>query len=113
MAKSLVRNQIAGRTFGFAVPAEGATAKTFCDNHLEGTYNVYEVESTSGNEVEASVLRVTVTGKSQAGRKHTLTFYGKSGLKESEIKTALQDVTFNNVKFDEVYIIGISEVAIS
>ncbi|WP_216842255.1 hypothetical protein [Campylobacter sp. CCUG 57310] len=65
MAKSLVRNQIAGRTFGFAVPADGATAKTFCDNHLEGIYNIYEVESTSGNEVEASVLRVTVTGKNE------------------------------------------------
>ena len=113
MAKSLIRNQLAGRTFGFALPADGATAKTFCDNYLEGIYNVYEVESTQGNEVEASVLRITVTGKSSSGRKHTLTFYGKSGLKESEIKTALKDVTFNNVKFDEVYIIGISEVAIS
>ena len=113
MAKSLVRNQLAGRTFGFALPADGATAKTFCDNHLEGTYSVYEVESTQGNEVEASVLRITVTGKNAAGRKHTVQFYGRAGLKESEIKTALLNVTFNGVKYEEVYIINISEVAIS
>ncbi|QKG28765.1 hypothetical protein [Campylobacter sp. RM16187] len=113
MAKSLIRNQLAGRTFGFALPADGATAKTFCDNHLEGTYSVYEVEATQGNEVEAKVLRVTVTGKSAAGRKHTITFYGKAGLKESEIRTALQDVTFNNVKFDEVFVINISEIDIA
>ena len=76
MAKSLIRNTLGGRTFGFAVPADGATAKTFADNNLDGKYVVYEVESTSGNDVVTDLWDVTVTGKSATTKgKHTFQFY--------------------------------------
>ena len=40
MAKSLIRNTLGNRTFGFAVPADGATAKTFAENNLDGKFVV-------------------------------------------------------------------------
>ena len=58
MAKSLIRNTLGNRTFGFAVPADGATAKTFAENNLDGKFVVYEVEATSGNEVVSDLLDV-------------------------------------------------------
>lgn len=113
MAKSLIRNTLGGRTFGFAVPAEGASAVTFATNHLEGTFEVFEVANTSGNDTEAEVWDVTVTGKNLAGRKTSFRFYAKSSKTEDEIRTALKEKTFNNVKFDEVFIINMEKKTIA
>ncbi|WP_169779665.1 hypothetical protein [Campylobacter curvus] len=113
MAKSLIRNKFGTISKGFALPADGATAKAFCDNHLEGEYEVYEVESTSGNETEAAVTKVTVTGQNAAGRKVTFGFYAQANIKESEIRTALLNGTFNSVKFETVHIIEMKAIALS
>ena len=114
MAKSLIRNTLGSRTFGFAVPADGATAKTFADNNLDGKYVVYEVESTSGNEVETDVWDVTVTGKSATTKgKHTFQFYANFNKTEDEIHTALLNKTFNGVKFEEVFITNLQQVTIA
>jgi hypothetical protein len=113
MAKSLIRNTLGNRTFGFALPADGATAKTFCDNNLDGTYEVFEVEASSGNETEAEFYDVTVTGKNAAGRKTTFRFYASSTKNEDEIMTALQDKTFNGVKFEQIYIINMEKITVA
>ena len=114
MAKSLIRNTLGGRTFSFAVPADGATAKTFAENNLDGKYVVYEVESTSGNEVETDVWDVTVTGKEAATkRKHTFQFYAQYSKTEDEIRTSLLAKTFNGVKFDEIFVTNFEKITIS
>ena len=113
MAKSLIRNTLGNRTFGFALPADGATAKTFCDNNLDGTYEVFEVEASSGNDTVAEFYDVTVTGKNAAGRKTTFRFYASSTKNEDEIMTALQDKTFNGVKFEQIYIINMEKITVA
>ena len=114
MAKSLIRNTLGNRTFGFAVPADGATAKTFAENNLDGKFVVYEVESTSGNEVVTDLWDVTVTGKSATTQtKHSFQFYAKFGKTEDEIRTALLNKTFDGVKFEEVFVINMQQVTIA
>ena len=114
MGKSLIRNTLGNRTFGFAVPADGATAKTFAENNLDGKFVVYEVESTSGNEVVADLWDVTVTGKSAASKaKTTFQFYADYSKDEDEIRTALLNKTFNGVKFEEVFVINMQHVTIA
>ena len=112
MAKSLIRNTLGNRTFGFAVPADGATAKTFAENNLDGKFVVYEVESTSGNDVVTDLWDVTVTGKSETSKgKHTFQFY--ADFSEDEIRTALLNKTFNGVKFEEVFVINMQHITIA
>ena len=114
MAKSLIRNTLGSRTFGFAVPADGAAAKTFADNNLDGKYVVYEVESTSGNDVVTDLWDVTVTGKSATTKgKHTFQVYADFSKTEDEIRTALLNKTFNGVKFEEVFITNMTPVTIA
>ena len=113
MAKSLIRNTLGNRTFGFAVPADGATAKTFAENNLDGKFVVYEVEATSGNEVVSDFWDVTVTGKNTAGKKHTFQFYADFSKDEDEIRTALLNKTFNGVKFESVFIINMQHVTVA
>lgn len=112
MAKSLVRNVIGGRTFGFITSGDAAATKAFCDTNLEGTYAIYEVTSKAGNDVEAMVNLVTVTGKAKDGRKTTFSFYAKSNLSEDELRAGLLNVTFDGVKFEEVYIIHMQQIKI-
>ena len=100
MAKSLIRNTLGNRTFGFAVPADGATAKTFAENNLDGKFVVYEVESTSG--------------KSETSKgKHTFQFYADFSKDEDEVRTALLNKTFNGVKFEEVFVINMQHITIA
>lgn len=113
MAKSLIRNTLGNRTFGFAVPADGATAKSFCENHLDGTYQVFEVEASSGNDTVAEFYDVTVTGKNSANRKTTFRFYASSNKNEDEIMAALQDKTFNGVKFESIFIINMEKITVA
>ena len=113
MAKTLIRNTLGGRTFGFAVPADGATAKTFAENNLDGKFAVYEVESTTGNEVVAQLWDVTVTGKNAAGKKYTFQFYADYSKDEDEIRAALLNKTFNEVKFEEVFVINLQPITIA
>lgn len=42
MAKTLVRNKIAERVFGMALPCDAKEAKAFCEAMLDGTYAIYE-----------------------------------------------------------------------
>ena len=113
MAKSLIRNTLGNRTFGFAVPADGATAKSFCENHLDGTYQVFEVEESLGNDTVAEFYDVTVTGKNAANRKTTFRFYASSTKNEDEIMAALQDKTFNGVKFESIFIINMEKITVA
>ncbi|MDO5650331.1 MAG: hypothetical protein Q4G11_06975 [Gallicola sp.] len=110
MAKSLVRNKISSRTFGFIASADATATKAFCDAHLDGTYAIYESAGKTGNETEAAFNRVTVTGKATDGRKTSFSFYSKSTLNEDEIRAALREKTYNGVKFDEVYIIHMQAI---
>lgn len=112
MAKCLVRNVIGDRTFGFLVSADSATAKGFCENFLDGTFEIFENVAKSGSPVEALVNKVTLTGKSNDGRKATFSFYAKSNLNEDELRAAVLNKTFNQVEFDEVYIISMSQIKI-
>lgn len=107
--KCLVRNKIGGKNFGFITPATAEVTKAFCDTHLDGTYVIYESTAKVGNPVEAEVLNVTITGKSQSGTKSSFSFYAKSTKTEDEIRAALLGKTFNNVKFDEIYIINMNK----
>lgn len=114
MAKSLIRNTLGNRTFGFAVPADGATAKTFADNNLDGKYVIYEVENTSGNEIETDLWDVTVTGKSLTSKaKTTFQFYADYTKDEDDIRAALLNKTFNGVKFEEVYLTNMQHITIA
>ena len=101
MAKSLIRNTLGNRTFGFAVPADGATAKTFAENNLDGKFVV-------------DLWDVTVTGKSATTKtKHSFQFYAKFNKTEDEIRTALLNKTFDGVKFEEVFVINMQQVTIA
>ncbi|AQW84185.1 hypothetical protein CPIN18021_0315 [Campylobacter pinnipediorum subsp. caledonicus] len=106
MAKTLIRNKIASKTFGMALPASAETAKAFADVALEGEYAIFERKSEQGNDTEAQVIEYVVTGKSEAGFKTTFSFYANANKTEVDIKTALLEKTFNGVKFDEIYIIS-------
>ncbi|RAZ51696.1 hypothetical protein [Campylobacter hyointestinalis] len=106
MSKVLVRNYLGEKTFGYNLPCDYDTASTFCANNLDGLYEIYEVKETI-DKGEADGTKVTVTGKNAQGNKHTFSFIAKSTFNEDEIKTALKNKTFNNVRFEEVYIIGL------
>lgn len=108
MAKSLIRNTIAGKTYGFIVPADDVNAKAFADVALEGEYAVYANTATTGNENEANVLEYTITGRNASGKKETFSFYAPSTKTEADILTALKDKTFNGVKFEQIFIINAS-----
>ncbi|EAJ1232660.1 hypothetical protein [Campylobacter fetus] len=112
MSKVLIRNVIANKTFGFVLPCDVDTATTFCTNNLDGTYSIFQAKDPVDKGIAQGSNLVTVTGKSAAGFKHTFQFSARANLNEDEIKTALLNKTFNNVKFDEVYIIGLkAEIA--
>ncbi|ANE35644.1 hypothetical protein CIG11343_0583 [Campylobacter iguaniorum] len=113
MSKVLVRNKLGNKTFGFLLPADVDSASTFCANNLDGRYEIYQAKDPIDKGVEGGVNRVTVTGKNETGYKHTMTFYVKGSLNEDEIRTALLNKTFNNVKYAEVYIIGLSSVSVA
>ncbi|WP_065838898.1 hypothetical protein [Campylobacter fetus] len=108
MSKVLVRNVIGNKTFGFVLPCDADTANSFCQNNLEGTYEIYQAKDMVDKGIASGSNLVTVTGKSLAGFKHTFQFSARANLNEDEIRTALLNKTFNNVKFDEVYIIGLT-----
>lgn len=78
MAKSLIRNMIAGKNYGFTVFADGQTAATFADAALNGTYQVLKRQSESGNAKVDSAIEYVITGKNEAGLKTTFSFYAKS-----------------------------------
>lgn len=107
MSKVLVRNRLAEKTFGFVLPCDVDTASTFCTNNLDGVYDIYQSKEVVDNGVANGVNMVTVTGKNEQGYKHTFTFFAKATFTEEEVKVALMNCTFNNVKFAEVYIIGL------
>ncbi|WP_170000596.1 hypothetical protein [Campylobacter sp. RM9328] len=110
MAKSLIRNTINGRRYGFIVPADDVVAGTFAAAALDGEYSIYLQTGESGTETEAAVLEYTITGKNNAGAKTTFSFYAKPSVTENDIHTALIEKTFNGVKFDEIYIISARSV---
>lgn len=112
MAKSLVRFKLAERTFGFITSADAEVTKAFCDANLDGIYAIYQVTSKVGSDIETIVNRVTVTGKAEDGRKTTFSFYAKQNLSEDEIRAALLNKTFNDVRFSEVYIIDMRRIQI-
>uniref|UniRef100_UPI003AF82286 hypothetical protein n=1 Tax=Campylobacter hyointestinalis TaxID=198 RepID=UPI003AF82286 len=106
MSKVLVRNRLAEKTFGFVLPCDVDTASTFCTNNLDGTYEIYQAKDMVDKGITNGVNVVTVTGKNEQGYKHTFTFFARANWTEEEIKVALKNKTFNNVKFAEVFIIG-------
>lgn len=110
MAKTLIRNKIAGKNYGFIVPADNEKAKAFADVALDGEYEIYERKSETGDSAEAAAIEYTVTGKSDTGHKTTFSFYAKANVGEAEIKTALLNKTFNGVRFSELYIISAKNV---
>lgn len=112
--KTLVRNKLGNRTYGFALPCTGEAANTFCQNFLDGEYSIYESKSKVGNPAEAKVSKVTVTGKNSASKdKVTFSFYAKPTLNEDEIRTALLNITANGVKLDEIYVINMEVVQVT
>lgn len=113
MAKSLVRQQLGDRTFSFVLPADGATAKTFVEANIDGEYAILESVSKSGSDVETKVLDTTVTIKSASEHKVTFSFYAKSTADENSIRAALKAKTFNGVKADDVYIIGMRSIVLA
>jgi hypothetical protein len=84
--------------------------KLFCEASLDGLYAIAGAKS--GNEIEAGVNQVTITGKNAAGVKLTMSFYTKGTLSETEIMDALIGKTFNKVKFNNVSVIDFSKVKI-
>ena len=111
MAKTLVRNKIAKRVFGMALPCDAKEAKAFCDAMLDGTYAIYERTTEKGNEKEQAVNQVTITGESADKRKATFSFYASANKNPDE--SALKGKTFNSVKFDKVYIISFQQISTS
>lgn len=112
MAKTLVRNKIAERVFGMALPCDAKDAKAFCEAMLDGTYAIYERTTEKGNETEQAVNQVTITGESTDKRKATFSFYASANKNPDEIMSALKGKTFNSVKFDKVYIISFQQISI-
>lgn len=106
MAKSIIKNILGIRSFNFALPADENVSKIFADRFLEGRYEIYKPILKSENEVGSQIWDVTVTGKSSEGRKTTFSFYLKGDMHEGYVKEMLCGKTFNNVKFDTVYIIN-------
>ncbi|MFC2588128.1 MAG: hypothetical protein ACFNYB_07530 [Campylobacter sp.] len=106
MAKSIIKNILGIRSFNFALPADENASKIFADRFLEGQYEIYKPVLKDENEVGSQIWDITVTGKSSEGRKTTFSFYLKDDLHEGHVKEMLRGKTFNNVKFDTVYIIN-------
>lgn len=111
MAKTLVRNKIAERVFGMALPCDAKDTKAFFEAMLDGTYAIYEKTTEKGNETEQAVNQVTITGESTDKRKATFSFYASASKNPDE--SALKGKTFNSVKFDKVYIISFQQISTS
>ncbi|MGP1532840.1 MAG: hypothetical protein ACTTJF_02100 [Campylobacter sp.] len=112
MAKSIIKNILGIRSFNFALPADENASKIFADRFLEGQYEIYKPILKSENEVGSQIWDVTVTGKNIEGCKTTFSFYLKGDMDEGHVKEMLCGKTFNNVKFDTVYIINMECISL-
>ena len=112
MSKVLIRNQFGTDQRGtFSLPCGVDDATAFCNAVLDGSYQGFLSVEKSGNEKVSNYSVVVVTGKqSDNGQKATIRFNAAASKNENEIITALKGHTFDNVKFDEVYVISLMPV---
>lgn len=107
MGKTLVRNHVGEKTFTLYLPCSDTEASAFAGDILDGSSEIYGMDSSSGNELAPNVIEYVVTGQTKADkRKTTISFYALPSKTEADIVTALTNKTFNGVKFEEIFIIS-------
>lgn len=106
MAKTLVINRFVGKSIWNFLPCSDTVAADFAAKHFDGEYDVLASESVFGTDSGITAAnKVAVFGRNTTtGEKGTLYFTAKASKSDTEIETALQGLTFNGVKFDEVSI---------
>lgn len=105
MAKSLIRNKLGSKTYGFVVPADATSVADFL-NLLDGEYEVYEKVSESGSEVVNEAFKVRVQIRDTASDKRDyITMYVDTTKNENDVRNALLGQVVNGVNVDEVVII--------
>ena len=105
MAKSLVKNKLGSKTYGFIIPSDATSAVDFL-NLLDGEYEVYEKQSESGNETvnEAFKVRVQIRN-TETDQRDYITMYIDTTKNEEDVKNALIGQVVNGINVDEVVII--------
>lgn len=111
--ETLVKNKLGTKTVSFRLPADDATAKTFCETFLDGEYAGFLKTGVEGTDSATAYNDVTVMIKNTAGLKTYINMAVKSTKSEDDIYTALKDKTFNGVKADELAIIKMRNVSLA
>lgn len=103
--KSLIRNKLGDKAYGFSVPAPASDLSGFL-NLLEGTYEVYEKKSETGSDDVSSAFRVRLQIRnSSTDARDYLTMYVDITKNENDVKNALVGKNVNGIDVDEVVII--------
>lgn len=113
MAKTLVRNKLGNITKTLALPCDAKTAKTFCDNVLDGEYIVLEEKSKEGNKTETQVVEMSVTCKATDGKKAMFSLYAKPTVDATKLLSALKGKTINGIVVEEVFAYNVKIIDIS
>ncbi|WP_457622989.1 hypothetical protein [Persephonella sp.] len=114
MAKSLIRNTLGSKTYGFSVPAGATDAVAFADAVLDGEYEVYTKVSESGNENVTSAYHVRVQIRdSNSDKRDYITIYLDINKNENDLVSALKGKVINGINVDEVVIINFKKVNFS
>ena len=105
MAKSLVRNKLGSKVFGFVIPADANSASDFLAL-LDGEYEVYEKVAEQGNESvnEAYKVRLQIRDTNTDKRDY-ISMYVDTTKNENDVKSAFLGQVVNGINVDEVVII--------
>ena len=104
--KTMIRNKLGNRIKTIYVPASDTDAKTFAEDFLEGEYEVLSYVDSTGSDAVTTANDVNIMIKAADGAKTYFSFLADTTHDEDAIFTALKGKTFNGVKADELYILG-------
>ncbi len=105
MAKSLVRNKLGSKTYGFIIPADSTSATDFLAL-LDGEYELYEKVSEAGSELVPEAFKVRLQIRdTNSDRRDYLTMYVDTTKNEDDVRNALVGQVVNGINVDEVVII--------
>jgi hypothetical protein len=95
MATVLVRNQLGGLVKHFRLPADVKSAQAFCNEALQGTYQIFQKTGELGSPdgvAEAILVKVYIKDR-DTGKHWFLNFYAKPTADKKDVVSALQGWT--------------------
>lgn len=105
--KTMIKNKLGDTVVTSYLPMTSANAVTFADSVLEGTYSIFELDSTSGVDNDTSAFDVQLQFRnSGTGKKGYFRGIVKNSVNPDEIQTAFIGLTINGILIDEVVMIG-------